>query len=272
MPWRWLARREYRRCRTVRTERSNRQHRDDPMPIDFENDFDAERSIPATGAGDVRAGASSSPGLSLDRFDNDPFRGPDSAPGAQSAEDSSEPDGVRGFASVVGMLLLLAVPVGLVAGIVVMVMRLPSDPASTSGPKRPNRYVPASQVLFVINAPPADGSRYKGPIDTYLLSGLDAARRLSADFTNYNSQLMEMMDDPGAGVRRPGVKAPVRRNGPPGPGCTVKEIQDWFTKCEMQFLDLPDDECWGYDPESGKVYLGLRPTGPLPTGSAGGGQ
>jgi hypothetical protein len=160
-------------------------------------------------------------------------------------------------ASFLGVLLI----VGLVGGAGYGIYRLFagvdfSDPG-TSGGLRP-KYRTAMETEFAIDPPPLNDSRYAGPIDTYYLRGLDQARKLVALTLNRDAKILEEYV--------PGLEGKPRANttkssGPPGIGSTPKDVQDYYARLGLEFLDLPPDQVWGYDTTKRELYIGLRPAG-----------
>jgi len=161
------------------------------------------------------------------------------------------------FAAVLGVMLIAGVVGTAVWAGWKILSRVEAPPPNQKAAKP--KYLPATQTEFVVDAKPLDGSRYAGPIDGYYLRGMDAARKLIAEHTNRQIETINLansMSELGGSPTRH-----VKKNTPPGPGCKPKDVQDYFSKVNppVEFLQLPDDEVWGYDTKTGKVYIGLRP-------------
>ena len=176
-------------------------------------------------------------------------------------EDDDKPSSpARVIASVAGVVIVLGVIAGggwFLWSTAVNSQPVNNGPPATGGGAKP-KSLPASRTDFVINAAPADMSRYKGSIDTYLLRGIDDVRRLQATIINRDAALLnEPVPELEGGSGRTYAQA-AKANRPPGDGCTVKDVQDYYTRLGISFWELPDDLCWGYDPAKGQVYLGMR--------------
>jgi hypothetical protein len=149
-------------------------------------------------------------------------------------------------------LLLLSVVGAIGYGLYRMFADMPAPAPQTSAAARP-KMIPGAMTEFVIGAPKADQARYTGAIDTYMLRPMDAARQLTADLANRDAALINDID---SSPEFSGGGKPKAKKGPPGKGCTVADVQKYFA--EQGFPELPSDLCWGYDPETGKVYLGMK--------------
>jgi hypothetical protein len=157
-------------------------------------------------------------------------------------------------ASIVGALILVGILGAAAYGLIRLFSGLES-PDNPPGGLKP-RYAGALKTEFMVDVPRLDNSRYVGPIDTYYLKGLDEARKLAALTVNYNAKILE--------EHVPGLEGKARTSGygPPGKGATPKDVQDYYARLGLEFLELPDDQVWAYDTEKREVYIGLRPPGP----------
>lgn len=168
----------------------------------------------------------------------------------------SEDTGGGKVAAALGVLIIVAIIGGAGYGIYRLISGLPSSDNQAGGAKP--RYASALHTEFMIDCPRLDDSRYVGAIDTYYLRGLDQARKLVAINANYNAKIMEEYVPGLEGKSRTSEQS----SGPPGKSALPAEVQAYYHRLGIDFLELPPDQVWGYDTQKREVYIGLRPKAP----------